>query len=130
MSTLTSLCILFLACLPLIFTISDFIKDKKLDRFAARWFEDEENIKLYNRFIKYLTTNLETGLEMPMRFPLPKIYSASDFFELEGVSRIAARAAVDAIMLCAKARGGIEGLKNNIDEYLEQAEINKQLRGF
>ena len=130
LNTLIDFCLLLFVCLPVIFVISDYIKDRRLDKFAAQWFGDEENIKLYNRFIKYLTTNLETGLYHPTKYQIPKIHSASEFFELEGNERVIARATVESIQALSKIKDGLKNLKEEIDEYLDQAEKNRQLKGF
>jgi len=115
----------------LIFALVYFtIEDYKIDRFAAKWLEDKDNIILYNRFIKYLTTNLETGLFSPTRYPLSKVHTAAEYFELDGDDKVSARVVMVVFRDLSERKDGLRSLKSQIDEYLEQAEINKQLRGF
>lgn len=123
--------ILMYITFPILLTgVSTYIRNKKLDNFADSWFKEDKNIELYNRFVTYLTTDVDTGLYVPFKYYLPKIYSPLDYFNLQGEDRIVARSILRIIREVSKTDNIFNEFKNEIDKYLQQAEINKKLNGF
>ena len=106
------------------------IRDYLLEKFSRDWFSDETKINFYNQFVEYLTTDLETGLYKPMKFPIQKIYSLDDYLNLQEEDKIAVHAVMKSFKDLSSVDPDLVILKTDVAKYLEKAKENKQLRGF
>ena len=119
---------LILLAYSLIQSIRYFIKASKRDRAVSEWFKDDRKIKLYNLYIRYVETDITTGLRKSMdNIEFPTISNEDDYQRLKDMDKLLVQA---VIMYIITNYTDLSGLEKHIEDYLEAAEIIKQSKGF
>ena len=122
----------FIALIALAYAIISSIKyttlASKRDKLVKEWLQDKEKIELYNLYIKYVETDITTGLRKSQHnIEFPVINSEEDYLKLCNSDKILVQV---VIMYIARNYTDYHELKNHIEKYLESAEIIRQSRGF
>ena len=72
-----------LVSLLMIQVIVILYKRAKLDAITRLWLHDTKKLKIYNKFIDYVQTDIKTGLHKSLRFgDIPKVKEESDYNDL------------------------------------------------
>lgn len=112
----------------LIQSIRYFILVSKRNRAVEDWFKDEDKIKLYNLYIKYVETDITTGLRKSIKdIEFPVINNENDYLRLGDSDKLLVQA---VIMYISNNYTDFSELEKHINEFLESAEIIKQSKGF
>lgn len=97
-------------------------------KIIKEWLKDEEKVNLYNLYIKYVETDITTGLRKSMNnIEFPAINSEEDYLKLCDSDKMLVQA---VIMYIYNNYTDYSELKEHIEKYLESAEIIKQSKGF
>lgn len=108
---------------------SSLSKMLRYKRILNSWLDDEEKLRIYNKFKEYMETDIYTGLRKPvggMVGDIPVIECRQDYENLGAREQNI----VQATMAYLNDMPDLEDFDKKMTEYLESAKEIKKLRGF
>lgn len=101
----------------------------KYERLVDDWVDDEEKLKIYNKFKAYIETDIITGIRKPIGGlvgDIPSVESRQDYNNLDEREQNI----VKAVLKHLDEIPDLEEFDKKMTEYLNTAADIKKLRGF
>ena len=125
---LFTIILIVVASFSVVQSLKFLIDASKRKKIVSDWLKDEKKISLYNLYVRYVETDIITGIRKSREgVEFPVINEEKDYLMLNDKDKLLVQAVV---LYITEHYTDFTELGNYIEGYLESAEIVKKAKGF